>query len=457
MTQYLLLLPEITLFVLGVITFCYGFIRRESKHLWIFGLLTFAVSLAVAVVCFNHREFSAEAVKISEYKQLMRVFIFTIGLLVLVLSYEDLKKNVNKAAEYFFLLIISLFGMNIMIVANDLLILYLSLETFSLALYTLAGFYQKERVSVEAGLKYFILGTLSSVLLLACIAFLYGITGSTSYEILRSMKVEDFSFSLGVLFLVASFAFKLSLVPFHAWAPDVYQGAPTSVTAFFSTAPKVAVFSALINIFLSFSLQTKPEGLIIILSSLSMFLGNLLALRQTNLKRMLAYSSIAHSGYMFMAFLLSDNLIVLSLIPYLIVYVFMNIGIFAVIISIKEETLNKYYGLGKYNPIVALCLIIILFSFTGIPPTAGFVVKLNLFKNVFSAGYSELVFFALLMSILSAFYYLRVVFYLYKDAPINFKYNKNNITLALALLCCIFLLLVGVLPDLILFFFFKLW
>ncbi|MEJ5227489.1 NADH-quinone oxidoreductase subunit N [Thermodesulfovibrio sp.] len=448
MNQYIALIPEMALLTLGIVVFLYGLIRKDIKTIFLFGILSIAVSTSLALMYSS--EFSNSLIRIDIYTILLRLLILFTGILVLMLSYDELSRNSSMANEYVFLIILALFGMNLMIAANDLLILYLSLEAFSLPLYILAGFYIRNKQSVEAGLKYFILGTVASILLIGSIVFFYANTGSTSYESFAALKWDKLSSILILVFLLFTFTFKLSLVPFHAWAPDVYQGAPTPVTAFFSTAPKVAAFAVLIKVFLVSQLEIKPQTLIIILSALSMIVGNLLALRQTNLKRLFAYSSIAHAGYMSMALLLVDNTLILSLIPYLIAYVFMNIGAFAVILSISGgENILNYRGLNKVNSLIAISMAIILISLTGIPPTAGFIVKFNLFKNVFMAGYQGLVFLGLLMSVLSAYYYLRIVFYIYKDVPSRVSINKNSLISGVALASAVFLILSGVIPSLL--------
>lgn len=448
MSQYMALVPEMALLALGVLVFLYGLIRKDTKTIFLLGILSIAVSTALALMYSS--EFSNSLIKIDIYTILLRMLILFTGILILMLSYDELSRNSSMFNEYVFLIILALFGMNMMIAANDLLILYLSLEAFSLPLYILAGFYIRNKQSVEAGLKYFILGTVASILLIGSIVFFYANTGSTSYESFGSLRLDKVSSILTIAFLLFTFTFKLSLAPFHAWAPDVYQGAPTPVTAFFSTAPKVAAFAVLIKVFLVSQIEIRPQTLIIILSALSMIVGNLLALRQTNLKRLFAYSSIAHAGYMSMALLLIDSTLIISLIPYLIAYVFMNIGAFAVILSISEgEKISNYLGLNKVNSLIALSMSIILVSLTGIPPTAGFIVKFNLFKNVFMAGYQGLVFLGLLMSVLSAYYYLRIVFYIYKDIPSPALINKNDLMSGVALFSAIFLLLSGVIPSLL--------
>lgn len=453
MNQYGLLLPEISLLFSAIISFVYGFIKRNYRVTYYLGFLSIMISLIFAVFYFSQNEFSSELIKIDIYRQILRLLVLFTGVFILGLSYGDFKLESSRVAEYVFLLLIALFGMSLMIVANDLLILYLALETFSLALYILAGFYRRDSLSIESGLKYFILGTLSSIILLSSIVFFYAQTGSTSYEVFKSVKIENLNILFGVVMLIAALAFKLSLAPFHAWAPDVYQGAPTAVTAFFSTAPKVAVFAALMNIFLSISVKLNIQDLIVIISVLSMLVGNVLALRQDNLKRMFAYSSIAHAGYIFTAFLLPEKGLLSSLIPYLIVYVFMNISAFAFIMNIKNgENIQTYLGLGKQAPMISFCIVIVMFSLTGIPPTAGFIVKFNLFKNLLSSGYGSLVFFALLMSIFSAFYYLRPVFYLYRGSLSVIDIYNNTLNNSIALSGVLLLIFLGIFPNLLLIF-----
>jgi NADH-quinone oxidoreductase subunit N len=445
-------MPEMLMLLLSIVSFIYGFVKRKDREILLLGALTFLLPLALLLYFYPAGEKVCGLVKTDEIVYIFRILILMTGFFVLLLSFGELKGRSDKFAEFVFLLTIAVFGMNLMILSNDLLLLYLSVEAFSLSLYVLAGFFRQERRSVESAMKYFILGTVSSILLLASIVFFYAHVGTTSFEAFKISEPKNTPFLLSILLLLSSFAFKLSLVPFHAWAPDVYQGAPTSVTAFFSTAPKLAVFVALIKIFLSGAQKADFTGFIIILSALSMIAGNILALRQRDLKRMFAYSSIAHGGYIFMAFLLLDQLIIASIIPYLIVYIFMNIGAFAVIMSInKGENIYNFNGLNKISPVLALSMTVILFSLTGIPPTAGFIVKFNLFKNVFMAGYGELVFLGLLMSILSAFYYLRIVFYMYEEKIVNVSLlESNTINRHIAIISAAVLLLTGLYPKLIL-------
>ncbi|MDI1471612.1 MAG: NADH-quinone oxidoreductase subunit N [Thermodesulfovibrio sp.] len=452
MSQYSILMPEMIMLILSIASFIYGVLRRNDNEIFFIGILTFLLPISLLIFSSSSGEMIGGLIKTDKIVNIFRFLLLMTGFFILLLAYGEIKGRTERFAEFVFLLTISFFGMNLMVLSNDLLLLYLSLETFSLSLYVLAGFFREDRRSVESGMKYFILGTLSSILLLASIAFFYAVTGTTSFDAFKTVEFKNVTVLLSLIFLLASFAFKLSLVPFHAWSPDVYQGAPTSVTALFSTAPKIAVFVALVKIFLSGAENVASSGLIIILSSLSMIVGNILALRQRDLKRMFAYSSIAHAGYIFMAFLLIDEALLRSIIPYLIIYLFMNIGAFAVIMSIKNgENIYSFNGLNKISSLLALSMTVILFSLTGIPPTAGFIVKFNIFKNLFMAGYGGLVFLGLLMSIMSAFYYLRIVFYMYSEQIGNVTLLESNaINRYIAMVSTGVLLITGLFPNLIL-------
>ncbi len=424
--NYFSLLPEIIVICIATVMLIAGTIRRE-RHLIFYLSLSAVLSGVLVLLLIN--PVSGEGghlIQTDPVVNLIRILIYGGGAFILIFSFYELSEKTDRLAEFYFLLIMSLSGMSVLTMANDLLIIYLSIELFSLCFYILAAFYREDRRSIEAGMKYFVLGTLSSIVLVGSIAFFYAYTGSTSLESLRGMNMDSKFTIFGSLLFLSAFAFKLSLVPFHAWSPDVYEGAPTSVTALFASLPKLAVFILLGKIF---SLAFKGIDLslfIIIVSSLSMILGNVLALRQKNLKRMLSYSSIAHSGYMFTAFLLPEQEIYTTLVPYLIFYLFMNLGAFAVILSIeKGEKIDSFHGLNNISPVLALSMAIVMLSFTGIPPTAGFIVKFNLFKNVFLAGYGGVVFLGIFMSILSAYYYLRVVFYSYSSQIAEFSLRKE--------------------------------
>ncbi|MCX8030854.1 MAG: NADH-quinone oxidoreductase subunit N [Thermodesulfovibrionales bacterium] len=448
MNQYITLIPEIFLISFGTLTFLYGVVKRHSNLIYLLGAINLFFSIGL-VIAFS-KEFSGGLIKTDIFANLFRIIILIIGILIIALSYEEMKRSIEKGAEYIYLLTLAIFGMNMMVLANDILLLYLALEAFSLPMYILAGFYKSDKRSVEAGIKYFILGTLASILLIASMVFFYANTGSTSYEAFKLMSSKSLSSYLSLIFLISTFAFKLSLVPFHAWSPDVYQGSPTPVTAFFSTAPKVAVLGALIKILLLAHHDIKPHYMIIALSALSMIVGNILALRQSDLKRLFAYSSVAHAGYISMALLLKKEAILTSALPYIIVYVLMNVGVFAVILSMAEgEKINNYKGLNKVSPLTALSMTVILISLTGLPPTAGFIVKFNLFKNVFLAGYEWLVLLGLCMSILSAFYYLRIVFFIYEDFSTSLATQNKFISRSISLFSASLLIIAGLIPQLI--------
>ncbi|HOA82376.1 NADH-quinone oxidoreductase subunit N [Thermodesulfovibrio thiophilus] len=449
MNQYVVIMPELVTLLLGLFSFICGVLKRQSRVGYFLGILSFVTGAFILFFLFSQTRSFFELISIDPISSLFRMLIFIVGIVVLVLSYNDNIIKTGRQAEYVFLVILAVFGMNMMVISNDLLVLYLALETFSLSSYVLAGFYRDDKKSVEAAMKYFMLGTISSIFLLASIAFFYAISGTTSIDAFKTLDGNDVKWILSVLFLLSAFAFKLALVPFHAWAPDVYQGSPTPITAFFSTAPKLAVFAALLRMFLKGIEQLDVTGFVVIVSAMSIMLGNFLAMRQTDLKRMFAYSSIAHAGYIFMAFVLIDQSLLNSVIPYLVVYLFMNIGAFAVIMSVKGgESIVSYYGIGRKSPLIAFSMTVILLSLTGIPPTGGFIVKFNIFKNVFAAGYGGLVFLGLLMSILSAFYYLRIVFYMYKDGLSEIQeYSSANHYIGF--ISAAFLLIAGIFPEIL--------
>ncbi|RPF46914.1 NADH-quinone oxidoreductase subunit N [Thermodesulfitimonas autotrophica] len=455
MSAFLPVLPELTMLLLGLITFIVGVLTRRHTLTIFLAILSISSAAFLIVVTKWTGVLEAGSFISDSYSMFFRVIICMTGVLILALSHAERATIGDKTAEFAFLVIISVFGMCLMAGAGDLIVVYLALETFSLSSYVLAGFLRKDRRSIEAGSKYFILGTVASILLLVSIAVFYGLTGTTSIEeIGRLLKDKDLTTSsLASVFLICAFAFKLSLAPFHAWAPDVYEGSPTVVTAFFSVGPKTAAFAALGRIFMYALGKIDLTVVIIILSVLSMFIGNLLALRQTNLKRMFAYSSIAHAGYIVMAFLLTKDAFLSSIMPYLLTYAFMNIGAFAVVLSIKEgEKLSSYSGVAKIRPLLGFSMTVILFSLTGIPPTAGFIVKFNIFKNVFMAGYPFLALLAVLLSIPSAFYYLRIVLLMYRDAHVDpqivLDTKLNQLNQGVSLASALFLLFAGIMPTL---------
>ncbi|MBI5212908.1 MAG: NADH-quinone oxidoreductase subunit N [Nitrospirae bacterium] len=384
-------------------------------------------------------------------------FIFMINLMLTILiSMRYIQRQKAEYGEYYSLLLFATAGMMLMASAKDLIILYLGLELMALSTYILAGIKRHDIKSNEAAIKYFLLGAFSSALLLYGIALIYGLTTTTDlYGIAQHLRYQEVSTTLllGMVLTAAAFLFKVAAAPFHMWAPDVYEGAPTSVTAFMSVGPKAAGFAVIGRVFyIAFGHMYADWSVILIgVSILTMAVGNILALVQTNIKRMLAYSSIAHAGYMLIGIISGTNEGLMSTITYLLIYAFMNIGAFAIIILLeKGEELKDYEGLAKSRPLVAALMLVFMFSLTGIPPTAGFIGKFNLFMAAVKAGYIYLVVIAVIFSARSAYYYLRVVMNMYmkemkQEAAINLS---PSLGIAI-LITVVMVFLIGIMPSVV--------
>ena len=339
------------------------------------------------------------------------------------MSKQYLQKNNLFKPEYPILIIFSTLGMMIMISSNNFLLLYLGLEIQSLSLYVVSSFRRDNYKSTEAGLKYFILGSLSSGLMLFGISLIYGSTGSINFEIISSMiNFEGFfpGIVAGLVFLICGFAFKASAVPFHMWTPDVYEGSPTPVTAFFATVPKLAAVGVLLRVLFDCFGQIVEswQQVIIIISVLSMFLGSVAAIGQNNIKRLMAYSSIGHIGFVLMGVASGTDKGVSAVLIYMVLYIIMNIGVFVFILNMERNgvavttinSLNMYNNVSKSQ---TLFLTILLFSLAGIPPLAGFFGKFFIFNAAINAGLSWLAVMGGIASVIAAFYYLRIVYLMY--------------------------------------------
>jgi NADH-quinone oxidoreductase subunit N len=376
------------------------------------------------------------------------VFLVSTGL-VLLISAEYIKRRGVEYGEYYVLVLFAALGMMLMASGSDLIVIFLGLELMSLSLYVLAGFFRTQLRSSESSLKYFLLGAFATGFFLYGIALIYGATGSTNLaKIAAALKASGGRPPLvliGLGLLLVGFGFKLSSVPFHMWVPDVYEGAPTAVTAFIATGSKAAAFAALIRVLWAGlgPLQADWTGLLWVIAFATMTVGNVVAIAQSNIKRMLAYSSIAHVGYMLVALVAGSGLGLASVLFYLLVYAFTQIGAFAIVLVLEKggqdaEEMADYGGLGNRHRILALAMVLFLLSFIGIPPTAGFVGKFYIFSAAIKAGYVWLAVVGVLNSVLSSYYYLRVVVYMYMrepeaDAPVSA--GSVGVNLALALSC----------------------
>jgi len=370
-----------------------------------------------------------------------------ISLLVLA-SY--LKERLILLNESIALLLFSALGMMLMVSARELMSFFVSFELMSLSIYILAGIRRYDPRSNEAAIKYFMLGGLSTAIMLFGIAFIYGATNTTDFsDIINSISNYPMLSLTGLVLFIVGLCFKIAIVPFHMWAPDVYEGSPTPVTAFISTVPKVAVLGAfgriLIEIFKSYYFEWS--SFLIVLSILTMAVGNLVALPQKNIKRMLAYSSIAHAGYITLGLIVGTQTGFNAVVVYMLIYTLMNIGAFAMVILFNEENIENYKGLHKFHPALALAMLIFMFSLTGVPPTAGFIVKFNIFLQAIKADLTWLVIVAVIFTVISAYYYLRIVMYIYMKEPVKMPQPVFSKELEIAVLVCVIgVTVLGVLP-----------
>ena len=384
------------------------------------------------------------------------------GIFAIGLAYDYLKRMGLQRGEYYTLLLFSISGMMLMASAGDLVIIFLSLELLSIPLYILSGFASPKAHSEESALKYFLLGTFASGFFLFGAAFLFGATATTNLNgIVESVKAGSANNTfllIGSGLLLAGFGFKVAVVPFHSWTPDVYHGAPAPVSAFMSVGAKAAGFAALIRVFsLIFpSLAAEYTPIFWGLAALTMLVGNVVAVAQTNLKRMLAYSSIAHAGYILMAFVpFGDAAIransIASALFYLMVYALGSLGAWAVVIGMEKEDnqgteINDLAGLAKRSPLTAAAMTVFMLSFTGIPLTLGFWGKFYLFRTAIEGGFVSLAVIGLLTSLVSAFYYLRVVVKMYFQDG-NSEFHWNFWTAAVAIFCALALVVLSFIPG----------
>ncbi|MEI4486535.1 NADH-quinone oxidoreductase subunit NuoN [Frigidibacter sp. MR17.14] len=361
------------------------------------------------------------------FARFAKVTLLLAGAAVLVMSHDYMMKRDMGRFEYPILIALATVGMMVMVSAGDLMTLYMGLELQSLALYVVAAIRRDSVKSTEAGLKYFVLGALSSGMLLYGASLTYGFSGTTTFagitQAIGATEHLPIGLLFGLVFLIVGLAFKVSAVPFHMWTPDVYEGAPTPVTAFFATAPKVAAMGLFARVmFDGFGMAAADWGQIIaLLAVLSMFVGSVAAIGQTNIKRLMAYSSIAHMGYALLGLLAGTALGVKAMLVYMAIYVTMNIGTFAFILSMSRDgqpvtdikALNQY---AKREPTKALALLVLMFSLAGVPPMLGFFAKYGVLMAAVSAGYSLVAVLGVIASVIGAYYYLRIVFFMYFGA-----------------------------------------
>ncbi|MEW6375165.1 MAG: NADH-quinone oxidoreductase subunit N [Thermodesulfobacteriota bacterium] len=440
-------LPEIDLYLIApeIIITAFGFLvllldvfsSREGRkgYLGVLSLIGIVLAFFYTLPLMGSVRSGFEGMFLSDgYSLFFKIVFMIIAFLTILISMGYTQREEIEFGEYYALILFSTLGMMLMASGSHLITIFLGLETMSISIYVLAGLMREDKRSVESALKYFLLGAFATGFLLYGIALIYGATGSlhlkdvadyiASKNLLRSPMLL-----MSLVFLTIGFGFKIASVPFHMWTPDVYEGAPTSITAFMATGVKAAAFSALVRVFFSALPGFRPDwtSIMWLISVATMTVGNIVAISQSNIKRMLAYSSIAHAGYILVAFVAGNDLGISGILFYLMAYTFMNIGAFTCVILLgkkgEENTLiNDYAGIGFKYPLIAASMTIFLLSMAGIPPLGGFMAKFYVFSAAVKEKFYWLAILGVLNSAVSVYYYLRVTVVMY------FRESEREIT-----------------------------
>jgi NADH-quinone oxidoreductase subunit N len=457
------LLPEIFLLGALCVILILDVLLKDSQR-----FITYVLALLTLLGCawLTAHHFSAGPVLVlhgmfvsDPLGDALKLALYLVVTVTLVYSRSYIQARGLYKGEYFVLTLFATLGMMVMISASHFLTLYLGLELLSLSLYALVALQRDSSIATEAAMKYFVLGALASGMLLYGISMIYGVTGSLQLNaVSRALWVSHgmrVPLAFGLVFIIAGVAFKLGVVPFHMWIPDVYHGAPTAITLFLGTAPKLAAFAFAIRILVQGldHLVADWQAMLIVLSVSSMALGNFVAIAQTNLKRMLAYSTISHMGFLLLGVLSGTQNGYGSSMFYVVVYVLMTLGGFGMILYLSREgfesdNLDDFKGLNQHNPWMAFLMLVLMFSLAGIPPTAGFYAKFSVIQAVVQAGYLWLAVVAVMFSLVGAFYYLRIVKLMYFDEPIRVADNASQGDMGVVLsLNGLAVLALGILPQ----------
>ncbi len=459
MENFQYILPEVFISISIMLFLLVGVFKKKSASL-IYNLSNISLVILLALIInlssletvylFNN------SYLIDNLSNYMKIILVGSGIFVMLTGSKYIQViNLNKI-EYPILILSSILGMMIMISSNDLIVFYMGLELQSLALYVLASFNRDNLLSTESGLKYFVLSALSSGLLLYGCSLTYGFSESTNFDqILINSTEFNYGTTFGIVFILVGLAFKISAVPFHMWAPDVYQGSPTSVTLFFAILPKIAALSVFIKfLYTPFAnMNDQWQTIIVFISIASMIFGAVAAIGQKNLKRLIAYSSISHMGYALAGLATVTNQGIQSSITYISIYLVMNLAFFSCLFMLKRN--DKYYeniedlsGLSKKHPILSFSLLIVLFSLAGIPPLAGFFAKFYVFLAVIEQSMYFLAIVGLLATVIAAFYYLRIIKIIYFDPEKDEYETSHNLGLKITLaISTIFILAYFIYPS----------
>jgi len=427
--QLLPVLPELVLAVGAMALLMLGAYRGTQTTSLVTGLavslLVLTGGLELALPAGRVTTFGGSFI-VDDFARFLKILALIGSVATLVLSVEFLADPSRRIFEYAILVLLSTLGMMVLISAGDLIMLYLGLELMSLALYVVAASNRDNAKSTEAGLKYFVLGALSSGMLLYGASLIYGFTGTVGFAgIAAAAKTGSIGIVFGLVFLLAGLCFKVSAVPFHMWTPDVYEGAPTPVTAFFASAPKVAALAVFTRVSLTAfpGILAEWQQIVVFVSIASMALGSFAAIGQKNIKRLMAYSSIGHMGFALVGLAAGTAEGAQGVLVYIAIYVAMTLGSFAIILAMKRggkhfENISDFSGLSRTNPVLAFFFAMLLFSLAGIPPLAGFFAKFYVFVAAIKAGLFTLAVIGVLTSVVGAFYYLTIIKVMYFDEPL---------------------------------------
>jgi NADH-quinone oxidoreductase subunit N len=465
--------PEIFLAVAGLVLLLASTVGKRSHQAMSLSAVVSLVITAVLVWLLGRPEAGPQLILgdmlvLDQLAVFFKLLSLTAAAIAIFMSSGFLQRTGYSAGEYSALILFATLGMMVMVSGANLASLYVGLELMALSVYVLVGYYKLEVKSNEAAVKYFVLGALSSGVLLYGISLVYGTIGSLSLEVIQAALIEaqrsDTTFAFAVLLVAFGMLFKIAAVPFHVWTPDAYEGAPTPVTAFISVAPKAAAFAMFLRLFAGEIGAFAPGAyadpfwikVLWLASAATMIYGNLAALTQDNVKRMLAYSSIAHGGYALMGLVAVSAMGTWSVLMYMLVYTFMNMGAFGLVILLESkgyagETVKDYAGLAQRHPAAAAAMLWFLLALAGIPPTAGFMGKLYVFGAAVQAGYIWLVVIAVLMSAVSLYYYFRIVVQMYLRDPEEgeepAELHRDRWVEAMIVVCAAVTLVIGVWPT----------
>lgn len=463
--ELIVLLPEMILLTLVCIILVVDTVSQDSDHTLTY-VLTQLSLLLVGILVFIQFPESSQIVFSGTYiadpmSAVLKVAICIITIVVTFYSFDYLKEHGLIKGEYFVLILFAVLGMFIMVSANSLLTIYLGLELLSLSMYAMVAMNRDSEQASEAAMKYFVLGAIASGMLLYGISMLYGVTGTLELPLVAAYISQQSDTGIllvfGLVFIVIGVAFKLGAVPFHMWVPDVYEGSPTSVTLFISSAPKIAAFAMAIRL-LSDGLEPLVgdwQGMLMILAVLSMATGNIIAISQTNIKRMLAYSTIAHVGFLLLGVIAGNQAGYAASMFYVIVYALMSMGAFGMVILLgrrdnEANRLDDFKGLAERSPWFAFIMMVLMFSMAGVPPFVGFWSKWFVIKEIIVSGHVWLAAIAVVFSVIGAYYYLRIVKLMYFDKPEHMTAIKASQQMRMVLsLNGLSLLVLGLLPGLL--------